>query len=52
MPLEASLSSENGKMVMDNFHMNQNCTFIDDDFECERIRIPFLVELGRQLVLK
>ena len=33
-------------------HVNENQIFNDDTYEYESIGIPFLAELGRQLVLK
>ena len=33
-------------------HVNENQIFNDDNYEYESIGIPFLAELGRQLVLK
>ena len=39
-------------IISATIHVNKNGIFNDDDYEYESIGIPFLAELGRQLVLK
>lgn len=39
-------------IITATIHVNENEVFNDDDYEYESIGIPFLAELGRQLVLK
>ncbi len=39
-------------LITATIHVNQNGIFNDDTYEYENIGIPFLAELGRQLVLK
>ncbi len=39
-------------IITATIHVNENGIYNDDTYEYERIGIPFLAELGRQLVLK
>ena len=38
-------------IITATIHVNENGIFNDDNYEYETIGIPFLAELGRQLVL-
>ena len=37
-------------IITATIHVNANRTFNDDEYEYEEIGLPFLAELGRQLV--
>jgi len=48
------INKKTGKeyIITSTIHVNENQIFNDDKYEYESIGIPFLAELGRQLVLK